>query len=335
MYSQIYRPKKLDKLSYNKDITEKLKYLGLQNFIIYGCAGSGKLTRVYCYLAEIFGDGIYNNQLHTYNLNKSIEILYKTSNYHIEICPGNYGTKDKDIITDFIKGLSDTHNLITHGVKIFLIKDADKLSYKAQASMRNLIEKTSLTARYIFTCKDLNRIIEPLKSRFYILRNALPDNNDVTRILKELAIETNLKTSTRAINIIIQNSLKMTKMIDLSYIINLFQMSYITGKYIKYDINFTQNLDELIRLIEEKFSVNNMNNIRNIIYNIYISNINMTIIIKYIVNYFINKIDILEFKYKILNDAAYYQLLMCKGNKEPLYLEGLILNIIKNLEDID
>ncbi len=332
MIGKIYCPKKLDELSFNTDVTQKLKSIKLQNFIIYGCPGSGKLTRVYCHLAEIFGKGVYNNQLHTYNLNKGVDIMYKISNYHVEICPSDYGTKDKDIIINFIGELAESHNIITHGVKIFLIKDADRMSYKAQTILRNIIEKTTKTARYIFTCKNINKIIHPLKSRFYILRNPLPNHNDTVNILKYLGNKIGSKTSTRAINIIIQSSLKLTNMINLSYVINIFQLSYISGKYIKYEFNFTQYIDKLINNIEKKFSVTNIQTIREIIYNIYTSNINLTIVIKYIVDHFINRVEDIKYKFKIIQDASRYQHLMCSGNKEPLYLEAFILSIMDILE---
>ena len=55
MYSNLYRPKNIDELSFNNNLSNKLKHIGLHNYIIHGCAGSGKLTRVYCQLADIFG----------------------------------------------------------------------------------------------------------------------------------------------------------------------------------------------------------------------------------------------------------------------------------------
>ena len=59
MYSELYRPKNLDELSFNNNLTKKLKNISLQNFIIYGNHGSGKMSRVYCHFAKIFNESVY------------------------------------------------------------------------------------------------------------------------------------------------------------------------------------------------------------------------------------------------------------------------------------
>lgn len=331
MFSQLYRPKNIDQLSFNHDLTTKLQNIGLQNYIIYGSAGSGKLTRVYCQLSTIFGESVNNTKLQTYSLTKSVDVSYKTSNYHIEINPSNYGTNDKNIICDFIGELAQMANVMTNGLKVFIIKDADKLSYKAQAAMRNLVESTHRTARYILTCTNLNRIILPLRSRFILLRNSLPDKIVVSEILKSIAEKNGIKTSTRAINIVITTGIKFTDLINLNHIINIFQLSYITGKYIRYDTSFTRYVDELIELIDQKFVLENIEKIREIIYIIYVSNVNITTILIYLTKHYLSTIVNEKYKYQIVELGAKYESMMRRGNKEPLYLETFILNIVNIL----
>lgn len=331
MFSQLYRPKNIDQLSFNHDLTTKLQHIGLQNYIIYGSAGSGKLTRVYCQLSKIFGESVNNTKLQTYSLTKSVDVSYKTSNYHIEINPSNYGTNDKNIICDFIGELAQMANVMTNGLKVFIIKDADKLSYKAQAAMRNLVESTHRTARYILTCTNLNRIILPLRSRFILLRNSLPDKIVVSEILKSIAEKNGIKTSTRAINIVITTGMKFTDLINLNHIINIFQLSYITCKYIRYDTSFTRYVDELIELIDQKFVLENIEKIREIIYIIYVSNVNITTILIYLTKHYLSTIVNEKYKYQIVELGAKYESMMRRGNKEPLYLETFILNIVNIL----
>lgn len=335
MFSQLYRPKNTNQLSFNHNLTTKLENIGLQNYIIYGGSGSGKMTRVYCQLAKVFGDSVHNTKLQTYSLTKSVDVSYKNSNYHVEINPSNYGANDKNIICDFIGELAQMANVITNGLKVFVIKDADKLSYKAQAAMRNLVESTHRTARYILTCSNLNKVILPLRSRFILLRNPLPDKAVVTEILKSIAKECGVKTSTRAINIVITTGMRFTDMINLNHIINIFQLSYITGKYIRYETTFTRYADDLIKLIDSKFVPDNVDKIREIIYIIYVGNVDITNILIYLVKHYINTIVNEKYKYQIVELGAKYEVMMRRGNKEPLYLETFILNVINILMNED
>ena len=328
MYSNLYRPKNIDELSFNNNLSNKLKHIGLHNYIIHGCAGSGKLTRVYCQLADIFGKSVNNVKIEKYNLNKNLEITYKTSNYHIEINPSKYNTNDKNIICNFIGELAVMSNIITNSFKVFIIKDVDKLSNKAQLALKNIIDATYKTSKYILTSVNLNKVILSLKNRFILLRNPLPNNNEVINILKNISNKSGIKTSTRAINIIINNSINSTNSINLINIINLFQLSYITGKYSKYVINNTKYIDDLILVIDKKFIIDNINKIRELIYIIYVNNTNISYVISYITNYYIGIINDNFYKYKILELGAKYENKMQKGNKIPLYLETFILNII-------
>jgi len=343
MYSQLYRPFTLDELTFNKDLSLILKNKNLQNYIIYGNESSGKMTRVYCHLENKFGKSVYNTKLNTYLLNKTIEITYKSSIYHIEISPGDYGTNDKFIISEFLNEFSMIKNFFYHK-KIFVIKSVDKLTKKAQMELLKLIEQKNKYIQFMMTCSNMNKIILPLKSIFLLLRNPSPKNADVSNIIKNISNKTNLKVSQRAINIIIENSKQLSNNISIINVINIFQLTYITGKYIKYDINFTQYIDELIDLCEKKLiktdknktdkndDANELNmkvfeKMRELIYTIYISNINMSTVIKYIMNYLINKEQNLNRKIEIINNATKYELLMNLGNKEPLYLETFLLNV--------
>lgn len=333
MFNQKYKPKNINELSFNKNLSKKLQNIPLHNIIIYGAKGSGKLVRAYCYLSNIFGESVNNTKLEMFNLSKDLSVSYNISNYHIEINLGNYGTNDKLIISDFLTELASMTNLITNDLKVFIIKDVDKLSLKAQIVLCNLIDSTHRTARYIFTCTNITNIISSLKNKFILLRNPLPNRSEVAQILKIIAAKENIKTSTRAINIIIENSLKLSGAINLNYIINIFHMSYLTGKYVRYDTNFTQYFDDLINLIEKKFTLQNINKIREIIYIIYVSNINITLVFTYITKYFLAHVHNNSYKCDIIYYAAKYEKLMKNGNKEPLYLETFILNIINILHN--
>ena len=334
MFSQKCRPKNFDELSFNHDLTNKLQNIGLNNYIIYG--GSGKLTRVYCHLAHNYNENIYKVKTNTYNLNKNITIIYKASNYHIEVNPSDYATNDKLVISTFLNELSTMSNIITNSVKTYVIKDADKLSIKAQIILKNLIESTYKTARFILICSNVDKLTNALKSRCYLFRCSHPTREEVSQILKDIGVKSGVKTSTRAINIIIENSKKLNGIISLNHAINIFQMSYLTGKYLRYDNNFTYYMDKLIDLINKSklLELNDINKIREIIYIIYVSNLDISIVIKYMTINMIKDDISDEEKCRLMILAAKYECMMQDGNKEPLYLESFILNILSSEESI-
>lgn len=333
MLSNIYFPKSLDELSFNDELTKKIKNIvknGFQqNLIFNGIRSSGKKTRINCLLYELFGEPIYKLKIETYNLNKNVDIIYKSSNYHIEISPGDYNIHDKYIITDFIHKLAETSNIITNSYKIFIILNADKLSEKAQYALKSMIEKTYKTSKFIMTTKNYTRLIKPLRNIFLVLRCRIPKDDEISKILKNISAKVNIKTNTRSLNVIINTSKKIDKISDLLHAINIFQLSYVENRYGKYENKITGNIDNLINLIDnENDNLKNINQIRDAIYLIYTSNINITFIFTYILNHYLATIDEINVKSKILNSAAKYEYLMNLGNKEPLYLEAFILNII-------
>ena len=63
--------------------------------IFYGCSGSGKLTRVYCLLNEIYQTDVRHTNTDMYkikNNGKEIEISVKFSKFHIEVNPSEVKT---------------------------------------------------------------------------------------------------------------------------------------------------------------------------------------------------------------------------------------------------
>lgn len=87
-----------------------------------------------------------------------------------------------DIVRNKIQNFAYSMSLMNQK-KIVFIDEADYMSKNAQASMRGLIEETSINCRYIFTANELSKIHKALCSRL------IPICFDLTSAQTESALE--------------------------------------------------------------------------------------------------------------------------------------------------
>ena len=224
MYFIKYRPKSNNELLYNKEIFNYVYKIGIINHLLfYGYPGSGKFTMCKIFLQKKFGDSIYNIKEGVYNIDKKTSLKFYHSQYHFEFDVYNYLNKDKIFVSELISNLASTKNILTGNYKILVIKNADKLSYIAQSMLRTIIEKSK--SRFIFITSKFSSIIDPLKSRFALIRIPAPTNTDIDIVLKNISNKENIKLSKRNLTIIKKKSN------NLKELITLLEMCYVRGKF--------------------------------------------------------------------------------------------------------
>jgi len=81
-------------------------------------------------------------------------------------------------VTRFVSNMGKNNTV----PKIILMDEADGLTPQAQESLNNIIENTRI-CRFIFTCNDISKISDPIKSRCLIIHLGNPDK---TRIKERL-----------------------------------------------------------------------------------------------------------------------------------------------------
>lgn len=109
-----YRPPNLAKLDYHRLQADHLKKLIHSNefphLFFYGPSGSGKKTRCYCVLKELFGGSVeklrLNHEQFTTPSNRKLDMTIVVSNYHIEVNPSAVGIQDRVVIQELIKNLA-------------------------------------------------------------------------------------------------------------------------------------------------------------------------------------------------------------------------------------
>lgn len=218
-----YRPRQLDQLSYHPTITQNLKALAstgdFPHLLVYGPTGSGKKTRIYATLHELFGPGIEKLKIDVKTFvtssNRKLEFNVLSSPYHLEITPSDMGNNDRVVIQDLLKDVASTEQVdftnqqqqvkstngsssaagSKHRFKVVIINEADSLSRDAQAALRRTMEKYSSNIRLIMISNTTSNIIAPIKSRTLLVRIPAPSTQEVSAVLSHIAKKESVKFS--------------------------------------------------------------------------------------------------------------------------------------------
>ncbi|CCE86500.1 Piso0_004995 [Millerozyma farinosa CBS 7064] len=205
-----YRPKKLDQLSYHNGLTENLKALAstgdFPHLLVYGPPGSGKKTRIYGTLYELYGPQVEKLKIDvntfTTTSNRKLEFNVLSSAHHLEITPSDMGNNDRVVIQDLLKDVASVEQVdfsnsakskSKHRFKVVIINEADSLSKDAQAALRRTMEKYSANIRLILVSNTTSGIIAPIKSRTLLVRVPAPSETDIADILSGIAKKEGLK----------------------------------------------------------------------------------------------------------------------------------------------
>ena len=341
LFIEKYKPNNLNEVVHNQELIYLIGNIlnnkeNIPNILIYGPDGSGKQTILRLVLKELYGTSIINSKIETFEIkSKKINLNYNSSSYHIEIDMRLYKQWDKYIVDFFLKSIVYTKNIAHNIHKIIIILHAENLSKQSQYALRRIIEKTKLTARYIFTTNSLSKIADPIRSRFQTLRLRSPNNGELSLILKDICKKEKLKLSKPALNKLLND--KPNGIINLKYTINLLQLSFINGKFKKHTYNYVNYMKKMLRYMDCKpsdLTVSRIDKIREHLYTLKIKQIESKNVIKYILSYFLNKEDITDLqKINICKKASELEHRMKNGNKDPLYIENMyysIMNIIYN-----
>ena len=187
-------PKLFNEFIINKNIVQKLKQFNkynLMNILFYGPLGSGKRTLILAFLHNILNLTDLKTYIKEYTIkinNNDINIICIQSIYHYEINLYEYGLYDKDVLTEFVKSVISTKNVLTNGFKIIFLNNFDKITKSCQLAIRALIEKNMNTARFIVSTNSLSKIDKAVVSRFSRIRVPFSDNNTIIKYINSLGV---------------------------------------------------------------------------------------------------------------------------------------------------
>ena len=328
MYSDKYCPMEIDALTHNPAVSDWLRTMRLDNNILF-YGGSGKKTRALCLLSKFYGAHEFMPKIYGESVGKSVDITYKSTTHHIEICPADYGgSNDKYVLSEFVGSLAETRNVLNpEEPRIFIIEKVDYLSTIALTILKGIMEKTAHNSLFILIARNAECIPMTIRNMCYNIRVAAPSKSDVIGILKDIAINEGMqqKDYTKGIEKIVGAAMQPY---DLKTIINHMQLCFMTGKYVATDDCFDRKLVKICDIIAKSFEYKKFVDIRKLLYEIYISCVEPSYMIKFILKHFIN---IVKDPCKLVEKAAEEQSLMMNSNRDLLFVEGFIYEVLTQL----
>ncbi|MFH0837147.1 MAG: replication factor C small subunit [Candidatus Aenigmatarchaeota archaeon] len=201
IWTEKYRPKKLDDIVGQKTIVGKIRTLierkSIPHCLFTGHAGIGKSTLAFVICSELFGKNWKSNFL---DLNAS-------------------DTRGIDTIRSRVKDFARTVP-ISGTFKIIFLDEADALTKDAQHALRRIMENYSDHCRFFLSCNYLSRIIHPIQSRTAVFRFSPLKEQEVMDHIKIIAAKENVKADENTLRAIFKVSEG-----DLRKAINILQMA--------------------------------------------------------------------------------------------------------------
>lgn len=328
-------------LSFNIDVNNRLNLLSddtsLQHIILYGPEGSGKKTLVNLFLKQLYGNCIFNleSYMYEYDKNKKEEeddkkkqnnkesIPLKQSKHHLVI--NSNTVKNNNILLDIIKNYTSTYHFDLKQKQKFneiVLYDIDKLSKNLQLALRRCIETSTKNNRYIFTCTNINSIIDPILSRCIIIKVLPPSNNELLNVILKISSQEHYLIELKdVINIIYHSHNNVSRCILL--------LEALIKKYNITD-DYQTKINRLLYLILNTTleDTENINEIKNINYNILTSHISYHNVIEDVLMYFINSNKYsINTKKEIIKQSSYFDIKCLQCNNKNTHLSNFIINI--------
>lgn len=199
-----YRPTTLDNILSHDSIRSSLKIFiqkkCLPHLLFYGPPGSGKTSMIMACVKELYG--------------KSLPFMVKELN----------ASDDRGIdvvrtsIKHFVMSQNSFHEQDTNIFKMVILDEADAMTSDAQAILRKIVEKYSITTRFCLICNYVQQIDPALQSRCTRFRFAPLDKKNIIKKINEIVLLEKLQITDSGINTIIRRANG-----DMRKILNILQ----------------------------------------------------------------------------------------------------------------
>ena len=163
------------------------------NLLLVGDIASGKTTLLNIIIREYYKD--INPKVYQEN------ILYINSLKEQGI---NYYRSD-------VKTFCQTCSIIKKKKKIIILDDIDLINEQSQQVFRNCIDKFSQNVHFISSCSNIQKVIESLQSRFYIIKMKPLEKNNLVKIIENIKIVEKIEIDPDAQELLLIFQIKLSK----------------------------------------------------------------------------------------------------------------------------
>lgn len=282
------------------------------NLLIHGVNGSGKTLLIKTVLNDLFDINKYTKkELLTENIN------YERSDFHYYF---DLKLVNNDLkFIDFIKDVVKSYNHYTNKYNYIILDNFEYLSNLNQDRLRVIFEKSLKTTKIIIITNKLNKINNPLLSRFINIRIPLHNLTDKYIYFKELLNKNYYVISDDILFEILK------KHSDLNYnFINI--LSYLKNNIINGDIYDEINLKYMNIINSKKDLTKKITDMKQLIY-LSRSLIDINTFYRRFLSYLLDLNISNEKKTKLVKVFTENNILVDNSFKDLLYLEGLLVEI--------
>jgi DNA polymerase III delta prime subunit len=239
---------------------------GLPNIMFHGPSGSGKYTRAYILLCQLFklpslkngsvkainvetGDFINLSEFNTNNKKKVKTVFVFTSQIHCEIDINQ--TNAEKCLVKFLQEYGRSRNNFLDCHKYVIIRHADRISKRTQYCLRRIIETKTSSLRFIITCNSINRWIDPLRSRFLSLSVPAPTETEALQILRDISRKEKWKlTKNRENNILNHSRINSSNNIDINNLLLVAEASFMNKTFKLYTTDRKKITEKIVKTIK-------------------------------------------------------------------------------------
>jgi len=182
-FSEKYRPKTLKDFGFHSDMTQTLEsFLAMDRLalLFVGDSGSGKTallnTLVHTYYAPYTYTDFVHNILFINNLKDQGFSFYRNE----------------------MKTFCQSRSIFANRKKMVILDDIDLINKQNQHVFRNYIDKYGAQVHFLLVCGNLQRVIESLQSRTFILKLPIATMDHRRQIMENICSEEHLALTQEA-----------------------------------------------------------------------------------------------------------------------------------------